>query len=278
MPVAAQETSTPATTQNPEAQAKPTQAQEDEAGADYVFKVNVVERSAKAVNYRHRGGATKINFAGTELMPKARGEAKVESKQGYIEIEVEFDNLSKPVTFGAEYMTYVMWAVTPEGRAINLGEVILNGNRSKLDVTTDMQAFGLIITAEPYFAVRQPSNVVVMENVVRKDTAGKVEMIDAKYELLERGQYAINVPPSELKPIPLDHRLPLDLYEARNAVRIADWAGADTDAAETFHKAQGLLQQAEEAQEHHHGSKSVSMTAREAVQTAEDSREMALKR
>ena len=132
LPVAAQNSSTTPTAPDPaqQTQAKPTQTQEDEAGADYVFKVNVVERSAKAVNYRHRGGATKINFAGTELMPKARGEAKVESKQGYIEIEVEFDNLSKPDKFGAEYMTYVMWAITPEGRAVNLGEVLLNGTRS----------------------------------------------------------------------------------------------------------------------------------------------------
>ncbi len=244
----------------------------------YKLTINVVERTTPAINYRHRSGSTTIDFRGTQLLSKASGEAKVESKQGYIEIEVEFDELEPATRFGPEYLTYVMWAVTPEGRAINLGEVILNGNRSKLDVTTDMQAFGLIVTAEPYFAVRQPSNVVVMENVVRKDTEGKVEMIDAKYELLERGEYAINVPPSELKPIALDHKLPLDLYEARNAVRIADWAGADTDAAETFHKAQGLLQQAEAAQEQHHGNRSVSMLAREAAQTAEDSREMALKR
>jgi len=244
----------------------------------YKLTINVVERTTPAINYRHRGGSTTIDFKGTPLMPKASGEAKVESKQGYIEIEVEFDELQPATRFGPEYLTYVMWAITPEGRAINLGEVILNGDRSKLDVTTDMQTFGLVITAEPYFAVRQPSNVVVMENVVRKDTVGKVEMVDAKYELLERGEYAVNVPPSELKPIPLDHNMPLDLYEARNAVRIAEWAGADKDAVDTFHKAQALLQQAETTQQHHEGSKSVSMAARQAVQTAEDSREIALKR
>ena len=88
-----------------------------------------------------------------------------------------------------------MWAITPEGRATNLGEVILNGTESKLDVTSELQAFGLIVTAEPYFAVSQPSDVVVMENFVRSDTRGKIEEIDAKFELLQRGQYSVNVPP-----------------------------------------------------------------------------------
>ena len=143
------------------------------------FRVNVVSRTVQAVNYRHRGGATKLNFAGTDLMPAATGEAKVESKKGYIEIEVEFANLAKPTTFGNEYLTYVMWAISPEGRAVNLGEVLVGDNdRSKLDVTTDLQSFALIVTAEPYFAVRQPSNVVVLENVVREDTKGTTEPMD----------------------------------------------------------------------------------------------------
>ena len=154
------------------------------------FRVNVVSRTVQAVNYRHRGGATKLNFAGTDLMPSANGEAKVESKKGYIEIEVEFGNLQKPTSFGSEYLTYVMWAISPEGRAVNLGEVLVGDNdRSKLDVTTDLQAFALIVTAEPYYAVRQPSNVVVLENVVRDDTKGTIEAMNTKYDLLERGGY-----------------------------------------------------------------------------------------
>src|SRR5262245_13877734 len=207
-----------------------------------IFKltVNVVERTTKAINYRHRNNATMMDFRETPLLPKARGEAKVESKQGYIEIEVEFDELQSATRFGPEYLTYVMWAITPEGRATNLGEVILNGSESKLNVTTELQAFGLIVTAEPYFAVSQPSDVVVMENFIRQDTQGKVEEIDAKYELLQRGQYVVNVPPAELKPIPLDKDTPLDLYEARNAVRIARWANADKDAGESFQKADKL--------------------------------------
>jgi hypothetical protein len=138
-----------------------------------VFRVNVISRSVQAVNYKHRGGATKLDFAGTDLMPAANGQAKVESKKGYIEIEVEFGNLQKPPTFGNEYLTYILWAISPEGRAINLGEILVGDNsRSKLDVTTDLQAFALVVTAEPYYAVRQPSNVVVLENVVRADTKG----------------------------------------------------------------------------------------------------------
>ena len=123
-------------------------------------------------------------------MPAARGEAKVESKQGYIEIEVEFDEMNPAQKYGPEYLTYVLWAITPEGRAKNLGEILLDSqNRGKLNVSTEFQAFGMIVTAEPYFAVSQPSDVVVMENVLRADTLGKSELIDAKYELLKRGSY-----------------------------------------------------------------------------------------
>jgi hypothetical protein len=225
----------------------PTQVQVQRSADNPLYKitVNVVERTTKAINYRHHSGSTKVDFRGTPLLPEARGEAKVESKQGYIEIEVEFDDLQGATRFGPEYLTYAMWAITPEGRATNLGEVILNGTKSKLNVTTELQAFGLIITAEPYFAVSQPSDVVVMENFIRKDTVAKIEEIDAKYELLQRGQYSVNVPPAELKPIPLDKDTPLDLFEARNAVRIARWAGAEKDAVESFQKADKLLQQAE---------------------------------
>jgi len=153
-----------------------------------VFRVVVVSRSVQAVNYKHRSGASKLDFAGTDLMPRARGQAKVESKKGYTEIEVEFADLEKPTSFGGEYLTYILWAISPEGRAVNLGEVLVGGSsRSKLDVTTDLQAFALIVTAEPYYAVRQPSNVVVIENVVREDTKGTSEVVNGKYELMERG-------------------------------------------------------------------------------------------
>jgi outer membrane protein OmpA-like peptidoglycan-associated protein len=254
-----------------------TQVQQRGKAPIYTITINVVDRTTKAINYQHRNGSTTIDFRGTPLMPAARGEAKVESKQGYIEVEVEFDNLQSATRFGPEFLTYVMWSITPEGRATNMGEVILNGTKSKLDVTTELQAFGLVVTAEPYFGVTQPSDVVVLENFVRKDTVGKVEEIDAKYELLQRGQYTVNVLPADLKPIPMDKNTPLDLYQARNAVRIAKWAGADVSAAESFEKASKLLAQAEVYKARKAGSKPIAMTAREAVQTAEDARLITLK-
>jgi outer membrane protein OmpA-like peptidoglycan-associated protein len=245
------------------------------AGSPPIYRVTVTARTAKAISYRHRSGATKIDFRGTELLPNARGEAKVESKQGRIEIEVEFDGLQAATKNGAEYLTYVLWAVTPEGRTSNLGEVLLNGTKSKLDVSTELQVFGLVVTAEPYFAVTQPSDLIVMENVVRADTAGKIEEIDAKYELLQRGQYQHLANPLALK---ADRRLPLELYEARNAVQIARSMGADRFATATFEKAEKSLAESEAYQKRNAGRKPVTMTAREAVQTAEDSRAIAVKR
>jgi outer membrane protein OmpA-like peptidoglycan-associated protein len=245
------------------------------AGAPPIYRVSVTSRTAKAINYQHRGGATKIDFRGTELLPKARGEAKVESKQGYIEIEVEFDDLQPATRNGAEYLTYVLWAITPEGRTSNLGEVLLNGTKSKLNVTTKLQVFGLVVTAEPYFAVNRPSDLIVMENVIRPDTKGKIEEIDAKYELLQRGQYERLANPLALK---ADKKVPLELYEARNAVSIARSIGANTFASETFQKAEKSLAAAEAYQARKAGKKPVIMSAREAVQTAEDSRAIAVTR
>src|ERR1017187_2164844 len=240
-----------------------------------IYRVTVTARTAKAISYQHRSGATKIDFRGTELLPGASGEAKVEGKQGRMQIEVDFDGLQPATRNGAEYLTYVLWAVTPEGRTANLGEVLLNRTKSKLEVTTELQVFALVVTAEPYYAVRQPSDLIVMENVVRADTVGKIEEIDAKYELLQRGQYQRLANPLALK---MDRKLPLELYEARNAVQIARAVGADRFATETFQKAEKNLSQAETYQSRKAGEKPVAMTAREAVQMAEDSRAIAVKR
>ena len=241
------------------------------------FHVTVVSRTVMAVNYHHRDGATKLDFAGTSLMPAATGEAKVESKKGYIEIEVEFAKLERPTTFGNEYLTYVMWAISPEGRAVNLGEVLVGENdRSKLDVTTDLQSFALIVTAEPYYAVRQPSNVVVLENIVREDTKGTTEAVSAKYELLERGGY---IPTGyKFDPVVLNANLPLEFFEARNAVRIAQSVGADTYAASSYEHAVSLMDKADAyATSKHVDKKELIAVSRETVQTAEDAREIAVK-
>ena len=211
-------------------------------------------------------------------MPSANGEAKVNSKPGSIEIEAEFGNLQKPTTFGNEYLTYVLWAISPEGRAVNLGEVLVGDNqRSKLHVTTDLQAFALIVTAEPYYAVRQPSNVVVLENVVRENTKGTTEAVNAKYELMERDGY---IPTGyKFDPVVLNARLPLEFFEARNALRIAQSEGAEQYARDSYQHAVQLMNNADEyATRKHVEDKPLIAVAREAVQTAEDARAIAVKK
>src|ERR1700675_1941372 len=184
------------------------------------YRMNVVSRTTQAVSYKHRSGSTKIDFQGTDLMPGGAGEAKVESKRGALKIEVEFSGLGRPTSFGNEYLTYVLWAISPEGRPVNIGEILVGDNhRSKLDVTTDLQAFALVVTAEPYYAVRQPSNVVVIENVIREDTKGTIEALDTKHDFLERGGY---IPTGyKFDPVVLKADLPLEYFEARNALRLA---------------------------------------------------------
>jgi len=242
------------------------------------FRVNVVSRSVQAINYEHRSGASKLDFAGTDLMPSANGEAKVNSKRGSIEIDAEFGGLQRPTSFGNEYLTYILWAISPEGRAVNLGEVLAGDNhRSKLRVTTDLQAFALVVTAEPYYAVRQPSNVVVLENVVRESTKGTTEAVNANYELMERGGY---IPTGyKFDPVVLNARLPLEFFEARNALRIAQSEGAEQYASDSYQHAVQLMNNADEyATNRHIDRKPLIAVAREEVQTAEDAREIAVKR
>jgi outer membrane protein OmpA-like peptidoglycan-associated protein len=242
-----------------------------------IYQMILVDRTVKAVKYAHRSGSTKINFAGTDLMASAKGEAKVDSHRGAMEVKVEFWNMQKPTTFGPEYLTYVMWAISPEGRAVNLGEVLIGGTRSKLDVTTDLQAFALIVTAEPYYAVRRPSNVVVMENEIRPDTVGATEVVDAKYELIDRGGY---IPTGyKFDPVLLTAKLPLEFFEARNALRIAQSAGAENYATSSYANAAGQMKQADDmASRHNVDKKRLSSTSRLVVQTAEDAREISVKR
>jgi outer membrane protein OmpA-like peptidoglycan-associated protein len=242
------------------------------------FRVTVISRSVQAVNYEHRSGSSKLDFAGTSLMPSANGEARVNSKRGSISIDTDFGNLQRPATFGNEYLTYVLWAISPEGRAVNLGEVLVGGNdRSKLHVTTDLQAFALIVTAEPYYAVRQPSNAVVLENVVREDTKGTSEAVNAKYELMERGGY---IPTGyKFDPVVLNANLPLEFFEARNAVRIAQSEGAEQYATDSYQHAVQLMNSADGyATDKHIDRKPLIAVSREAVQTAEDARAIAVKK
>jgi outer membrane protein OmpA-like peptidoglycan-associated protein len=264
-------------------EANPTQSgtqRPEQTGPTPIYRVQVVARSTAAISYRNRSGWTKVNFQGTSLAPTAKGTAEVNSRLGHMEIKLDVKALPAATTFGPEFLTYVLWAITPDGHAANLGEVVLDSDGNfKGNITTELQSFGLIVTAEPYFAVRQPSDVVVMENVVREDTKGKVEYVNAKYELLQRGQYTYQVPASQVHPIVLDSnkKSPLELYEAQNAIQIARYAKADQYGGDTFQNAVNLLRQAQDYAVRKQWKPSI-MTAKEAVQKAEDARIISLRR
>jgi outer membrane protein OmpA-like peptidoglycan-associated protein len=252
-----------------------------------IFRVTVVSRTLQAVNYEHRGGPTKIDFQGTVLLPKSKGEATIESKRGRVSIDAKLDHLEAPTKYGLEYLTYVLWAITPEGRPKNLGELLVDDSgKAHISVTTEMQAFGLIVTAEPYYAVTMPSDVVVMENVVRPDTIGTREEVTAKYELFPRGGYTMTIQPGQLRSFGAEaEKLPydryetiLELYQAQNAVQIARSLDADRYAPDSFNKAASLLAQAQNFQARHADTHTIVSTAREAAQMAEDARTIAMKR
>jgi outer membrane protein OmpA-like peptidoglycan-associated protein len=243
-----------------------------------VFRVKVIARTTKAVNYRHRGGSTMVDFKGTSLLPEAGGKAKVEGKEGRLQIDAELSRMQPATKFGGQYLTYVLWAVTPEGRSVNLGEVVPgNDGKSKISVTSDLQAFGLVVTAEPYFAVTRPSELVVAENIIRQETKGFEEAIDAKFEMLEGQEYTIDVPADQLPSAKADPKTPLDLLEARNAVAIAKAAGAQQYAGGSISKADDMLARAEDYLKRKQGRTPIGTAARGATQMAEDARVLTLK-
>jgi outer membrane protein OmpA-like peptidoglycan-associated protein len=244
-----------------------------------IYRVKVVSRSAEAVNYRHHSGKTSVDFRGTNLMPDAHGRGTVESRTGRIEINADLEHLQSPRSFGPEYLTYVLWAITPEGRPANLGEIpVFDDAKSSVKVSTGLQTFGLIVTAEPYFAVARPSNLVVLENIVRKNTKGWEEPIDTRFDAVERGQYTVDVNVAQLPATSADHSAPVDLLEARNAVAIARAEGADAYAADSFGKAEELLQRAEDYSNRKQNDKAIATVARGAVQAAEDARLLSIRK
>src|SRR6185312_14818688 len=234
-----------------------------------------VSRTTKAVNYRLRGDDVKVEFHGTDLMAGATGEARVVGKKSSVEIDAHFENLDDPTKFGLEYLSLVLWAVSPEGRAVNLGELVFDHTSSHVKAITDMQTFGMIVTAEPYFAVNQPGNMVVLENVI---PAGfHQENIEARYELLGRGTYSSTNTHIQDAIFGIDRKTPRSLFEARNAVRIARIAGADKYAPSIIAKAEQDLRAAEEAFQHKRDKGTIDTLARDTVGTAEESRVMAVK-
>jgi outer membrane protein OmpA-like peptidoglycan-associated protein len=253
----------------------PTAASQQANEITPVYRIQVVGREIPAINYFHRRGPTEIGFEGTSLLPQVHGSARVDALAGRTQIQASLENLVPANSLGPEYLTYVLWAITPEGRPVNLGEVLPTGkkNKSQITVTTNLQTFGLVVTAEPYFAVTMPSDVVVAQNVVLHNTHGEIEQINAHYSLLPRGAYAqIAGRPAPLHPITRDERLPLELYEAENAVNIARAGGADQYAPDSMASASAALAQAENQAKHKNNRKESITYAREAVQAAEDAR------
>ena len=246
------------------------------AGAAAV-KTASVSHQMKAINYRN-ASSSKVDMQGTQLMPTANGEAKVQSRKGSVEVELKIAGLDPANRFGMEYLTYVLWAISPQGRAVNLGELVLDHGQAKLKATTELQTFGLVVTAEPYFAVTQPGSLVISENALRTDTAGSEQQIQFSYELLGRDAYSSSNARIENAIFGIDPRTPLELFEARNAVRIARNANAGKYAASALANAEHSLQQAENAYSSKANKTSVATYARDAAQTAEDARVMALKK
>jgi outer membrane protein OmpA-like peptidoglycan-associated protein len=245
-----------------------------------LYRVTVIERTVDSVNYQYRADPTKVDFHGTVLLPAAKGDATVQSLQGRTAIDAKFEGLDAPQRFGPEYLSYVLWAITPDGRAHNLGEIVPNGsNKAHLPVTTDLQAFGLIVTAEPYSSVRQPGDVVVLQNEVRPDTIGDVHPVMVKVELMPRGHYTWNVPAAESAGVANAPKVSmsryqaiLETYEAQNAMGIASVAGAQKYASDVFAKAQQELAQAQQLESTKGNDDLIVQHARAATEIAEDAR------
>ena len=243
------------------------------------YHVTMTPGTIVTINYQHRSGSTTIGFQGSPLLPFAKGQAKVNGKVGRIQINAQFSKLEPAQKFGNEYLTYVLWAITPEGKSNNLGEILLDGDKSKIDVTTSLQTFGLIVTAEPYFAVSQPSNVVVLQNVVLPETSGTIDQAPASYQLLDRGAYSYEVSKTSGNLLSRsDNKVPLELFEAQNAVQIAINAGAQKYAPDALNKAQTSLTQAQDLLARNGNSKLIVQASRDAVQNAADARHIAVQR
>jgi outer membrane protein OmpA-like peptidoglycan-associated protein len=231
-----------------------------------------VSQTIPTVNYATKG-STSIDFLGTALMPRATGQAKIGNQKGSVQIHAEFKDLPEPTTFGSIYLVYVLWAITPEGRATNLGQLVYKDQKSKMDVTTKLQTFGMMVTVEPYFAVSNPGQQVVLANTIGANTKGTVAEVDANMELLTRGNYS----DLNLTALSIDPSVPLDIYQAQNAIRIAKAEGADKYAPDAIAKAEQSLAQAQSylaAKQ----KNSVSPVARQAVQAAEDARSISVRR
>jgi outer membrane protein OmpA-like peptidoglycan-associated protein len=246
-----------------------------QSGDVFFYKVKVVQQDIDAVNYLHRSGSTKVDFVGTGLLPDAHGRAEVKSERGKITVNAEFRGITPANGFGPNFLTYVLWAISPDGRPANLGEILPAGTKNNISVSVPLQAFGLIVTAEPYYAVSTPSDVVVLKNVFTDQTNGVLEKVAAHTSLLPRGIYTAETDGAHTvaHPITRNEHSPLELYEAYNAVNIAQAMGADKYSPDIFAKANQDLKNAADMDSSKGRDEKMEITfARQAVERAEDAR------
>jgi len=245
-------------------------AQDQAAASPSVVNINInVSKTVQAVSFPNNT-SSRLDFTGTPLLPFAKGQAKIDNKKGIITIDMQLQKMSPATQLGPEFLTYVLWAITPEGRAANLGEILLNGDKAKLLATTQMPNFALIITAEPYFAVTEPSEAVVLMGVPGGNTKGMTTPVAAR--LLKRSAYH----ESQLQPITMNPKTPLAVYEARNAMRIAQLQGAEKYAPNAWSTAQQSQAQMEDYIARKQKNP-ILTAARSTTQQAEDARSLAVK-
>jgi len=245
-------------------------------GKQQVPDSDVVRKSIKAVGYEVGGGSSKVIFVGTPSATNASGEAKVEAKKGGTDIEVKVKGMPQPSTLGAEFLTYVLWIVTPDGSTTNLGEIPIDKDgEGKLNASAQSQTFAMGVTAEPYSAVSLPSEIVVLVNDTTKNTKGKIYP-ENSYKLMKRSEYAKLGNPLALTPDLKN--VPLDMYEARNAVDIAKSQGAAKYAPVIFSKATSSLQMAENSLVSKADKSKIVTNARQTIQFAEDARALSSER
>lgn len=245
-------------------------------------EVNVVKPvtegdTALAISYPE-GPTLGVKFKGTYRLAKASGEAKVERKRGMTEIEIELDEMKPATYFGGDYSTYVLWVISPEGQVDNVGEFILRGNRSKLNVSTPQQTFGLFITAEPHFLVRTPSRFVVLENTrpANNLTSQILKTSTIKYRGYD-GTYTFRRETLAGEPEEKGETRS-DVRQAIVAVKLAERAGAKQYAGDELAKARVALEKTLEASEANVDPKQLMVFGHETVRLAVDAETKAQER
>jgi len=239
-----------------------------------------VERKTVAITYPLDETVT-VKFRGTTVLPRLKGEAKVKraGRRG-TRVELSIDDLPRASELGGIYTTYILWAISPDGHVDNLGEIKRSGSsfvNSKLDVTTPLQTFALILTAEPHFLMKVPSRMVVMENLPpQRPNGSQVETVDVRY-IGNSSDYFRNVHVPEIPDS--DYRqTPVSLLGARQAIALAKYAGASQDAPDELQTAEDQLQEAEKAWRLNSKVEEVDLDARRATSSGAHAEEVAMAR